>query len=88
MKAKRLWQHDAYFDYCDRWMNSIDPYADQRGKFRRPRDEGGTFDPFVDAMWAAYRSTVPKQEGSSRNLKWVWKTSGQGEFVANPRDGG
>ena len=83
MQAKRLWQHDAYFDYCDRWMNPTDPFAAQRGKFRRPGDEGRTFDPFVDAMWAAYRPTVPVQDGASRSLKWVWKTSRQGEFVPN-----
>lgn len=86
MKAKRLWQHDAYFDYCDRWMNPSDPYAAQRGKFRRPADEGRTFDPFVDAMWTAYRPTVLKQEGASRSLKWIWKTSRQGEFVPNSTD--
>jgi len=87
MNAKRLWQHDAYFDYCDRWMNASDPYVAQRGKFRCPGDEGRTFDAFVDAMWAAYRPTVPKQEGASRSLKWVWKTSRQGEFVPNSKDG-
>ena len=87
MKAKRPWQHDAYFDYCDRWMNASDPYDAQRGKFRRPGDEGRTFDAFVDAMWAACRPTVPKREGASRSLKWVWKTSRQGEFVPNPKDG-
>ncbi len=86
MKAKQIWQHDAYFDYCDRWMSTQDPYASQRGKFRRPRDEGGTFDPFVDAMWAAYRPTVPAQAGASRTLKWVWKNSRQGEFVPNSKD--
>ena len=87
MRAKRIWQHDAYFDYCDRWMNASDPYAAQRGKFRRPGDEGRTFDAFVDAMWAAYRPTAPAQEGASRSLKWVWKTSRQGEFVPNSKDG-
>ena len=65
MGAKHLWQHDSYFDYCDRWMNPDDPYAAQRGRFRRPRDEGRTFDPFVDAMWTAYRQTVPPQPGAT-----------------------
>ena len=87
IEARRLWQHDAYFDYCDRWMNASDPCALQRGKFRRPRDEGRTFDAFVDAMWAAYRPTAPEQEGASRNLKWVWRTNGQGGFVPNSSDG-
>ena len=69
------------------WMNASDPCALQRGKFRRPRDEGRTFDAFVDAMWAAYRPTAPEQEGASRNLKWVWRTNGQGGFVPNSSDG-
>lgn len=86
MKAKHLWQHDAYFEYCDRWMNPDDPYAAQRGRFRRPREEGRTFDPFVDAMWAAYRQEVPPQAGATRNLKWIWTSGSQGEFVPNSAD--
>jgi hypothetical protein len=85
MEAKRLWQHEAYFDYCDRWMSLTDAYAAQRGRFRRPGDEGRTFDPFVDAMWAAYRPTVPAQEGATRSLKWVWGNNNRGEFVPNPK---
>jgi hypothetical protein len=83
MRVKHLWQHDAYFDYCDRWMSPDDPYAAQRGRFLRPRDEGRTFDPFVDAMWAVYRKTVPPQGGTTRSLKWIWKNGSQGEFVPN-----
>ena len=63
------------------------PYAAQRDKFRRPGDAGRTFDRFVDAMWVAFRPTVPKQEGASRSLKWVWKTSREGGFVSNSKDG-
>lgn len=86
MKAEHLWQHDAFFDYCDRWMNPADPYAAQRGQFRRPRDEGRTFDPFVDAMWIAYRQKVPQQARANRNLKWVWTSGSQGQFVPNSVD--
>lgn len=68
-------------------MSVEDPYVGPRGKFRRPRDEGRTFDPFVDAMWAAYRPTVPSQPGASRSLQWVWKNSRQGEFVPNAPEG-
>ena len=87
IKAKHLWQHDAFFDYCDRWMSPDDSYAAQRGRFLRPRDEGRTFDPFVDAMWAAYRQAVPPQEEATRSLKWVWKSDNQGDFVPNSIDG-
>jgi hypothetical protein len=77
MKAKALWNHDAFFDYFDRWMNVPDPLADQRKPYPStiaimyPKC-GKTMDPFTDAMWAAYRKQVPEQPGGTRNLKWVW----------------
>ncbi len=83
MKAVRRWNHDAFFDYCDRWMRQDDPYADKRGRHKRPRQEGKTFDPWVDAMWRAYRKGAPDQPGGTRNLKWVW-TDG-GKWVQNPK---
>jgi len=85
MKAKAQWNHDAFFDYYDRWMSLADPYAAQRGPFPRLKTEGHSFDPFVDAMWAAYRDNVPEQPGGALNLKWVWVKGKNGEFVANPR---
>ncbi len=85
MKAKKTWNHDAYFDYCDRWMSQTDPYAGKRGSFKRFSNEGKTYDPFVDSMWTAYRQTVPEQEGGTRNLKWVWTKGNQGEYVPNER---
>ena len=83
MKAKKSWNHDAYFDYCDRWMSQTDLYAGKRGSSKRPANEGKTYDPFVDAMWAAHRQTVPEQEGGTRNLKWVWTKGNHGEYVPN-----
>jgi len=67
MKAKALWNHDAFFDYYDRWM---DPRNAAKPK-TYPR-WGQTGDPFTDEMWAAYRKSVPDQPGGTRNLKWVW----------------
>ena len=87
MGAKKLWNHDAFFDYTDRWMSKEDP-APNRGNAKRPRDEGKTQDPFVDAMWAAHRAAVPKQEGAAQNLKWVWTAGDKGEFVPNPKGSG
>jgi hypothetical protein len=72
MKAKALWNHDAFFDYCDRIMAKDDAYAANRGTTPRPAWEGSTYDPFVDAMWAEYRSKVPDQPGGTTNVKWVW----------------
>lgn len=86
MKAKALWNHDAFFDYYDRWMAAADPYEAGRGAFPRPKQEGKSLDPFVDAMWAAHRAGVPAQPGATANTKWVWKTDGGGgEFVPNAK---
>ncbi|MCZ7646078.1 MAG: hypothetical protein M5U26_12455 [Planctomycetota bacterium] len=84
MKAIGIWKHDAFFDYCDRWMREDDPYAEKRGQHKRPDGETKTFDPFVDAMWKAYRKEAPEQEFSGVNKKWVWQ-DGAGSWVDNPR---
>jgi hypothetical protein len=42
-------------------------------------------DPFVDAMWAAYRAQAPAQPGGRDNQKWVWTQGAKGEFVDNPK---
>jgi hypothetical protein len=73
MKAIKLWGHDAFFDYVDRWMREDDPYKSKRGSHPRPDCESKTFDPFVDSMWRAYRKIAPQQEMSRKNMKWVWK---------------
>lgn len=73
MKAIKLWGHDAYFDYVDRWMREDDPYKEARGNHKRPSGETKTFDPFVTAIWKAHRNNAPEQEMSGKNLKWVWQ---------------
>jgi hypothetical protein len=84
MQALPIWGHDAYFDYCDRWMRLDDPYAKARTSYGRPGGETQTFDPFVDAMWRAYRDEAPEQPYSGRNLKWVWEGN-KPTWVPNPR---
>ena len=71
MRAIGTWQHDAFFDYCDRWMRTDDPYAEQRGGHPRPKQETTTYDPFVDAMWRAYRESAPEQPLAGGNRKWT-----------------
>jgi hypothetical protein len=73
MNAVRIWGHDAYFDYVDRWMREDDPYKEAWGNYKRPGGETNTFDPFVTAMWKAHRQNAPGQEISGKNLKWVWQ---------------
>jgi len=86
MKAKALWNHDAFFDYCDRIMAKDDAYAAQRGSTPRPTWEGSTYDPFVDAMWAEYRTKVPDQPGGTVNTKWIW-VGRDGSYQPNSKDG-
>ena len=85
MKAKALWNHDAFFDYCDRFMSKDDPYAANRGSMPRPAKEGSSYDPFVDAMWSKYRSQVPDQPGGTTNTKWVW-AGRDGSYQPNSKD--
>jgi len=82
MKAIKLWGHDAFFDYVDRWMRIDDPYAKARGNYPRPASETKTFDPFVTEMWQKYRELAPDQEYSGKNYKWVW-IEGKGIWTAN-----
>jgi hypothetical protein len=73
LKAVKLWGHDAYFDYVDRWMREDDPYSEKRGAFKRPEKEGKASDVFVTQMWKANRANAPQQPISGKNMKWVWK---------------
>lgn len=86
MKAKALWNHDAFFDYTDLIMAKDDAYAANRGPKGRPSWEGTTYDPFVDAMWVAYREKVPEQLGGTVNTKWVW-VGKDGHYEKQNKDG-
>lgn len=77
--AQRTWGHDAFFDYCDRWMQQDDFHAAARGKHKRPVQEGGTYDPLVSNMYFAQRDRVPKQSGAEKNFKWVWTEDAAGK---------
>lgn len=82
MKAIKLWGHDAYFDYVDRWMREDDPYARARGKYPRPAKETTTYDPFVTTMWKTYRKTAPDQVMAGNHKKWVWQDN-KGIWIPN-----
>lgn len=84
MKAIPAWNHDAFFDYCDRWMLLEDPLAANRGPFKRPSGETKTFDPFVDAMWRAYRATAPDQPMAGNPRMRVYEGQ-QAKWVPNPK---
>ena len=60
MNAKKMWDHDVYFDYVDRWMTEDDSAAlaeikKQLGSDLSGQRQGVTWDKFVDDMWSAYR---------------------------------
>jgi hypothetical protein len=62
MKAEKIWGHDAFFDYVDRWMAEDDTQAVEIIKKTRGWDysakwarQGQAWDPFVNNMWKKYR---------------------------------
>jgi hypothetical protein len=73
MHAEKLWDHDAYFDYVDRWMTEddtrfIDEIVKQLGDNYMHIDaicnypQRKTVDIFVDNMWAKYRNNIPEKK--------------------------
>jgi hypothetical protein len=62
MKAEKIWGHDAFFGYADRWMTEDDTQAMQEIKKAKGWDysakwarQGQAWDPFVNNMWKKYR---------------------------------
>jgi hypothetical protein len=61
MKAEQAWNHDPFFDYCDRWMFEDETETLRRMKKEAAIDEpdwaheGKTWEPWVDDLWAAHR---------------------------------
>ncbi|MCE9612826.1 MAG: carbohydrate-binding protein [Lentisphaerae bacterium] len=84
MGAIASWNHDAFFDYCDRWMLVSEPYGANRAPHARPADETSTFDPFVDAMWRTYRDAAPEQPMAGNPRMWVHE-GGASKWVPNPK---
>ena len=72
----KAWKHDAFFDYCDRWMAPEDEYATARATFPRSKDEGTAFDEFVTQMWKAHRAETQAQPLSGFSRRWVWTMEG------------
>lgn len=88
MKAIKIWGHDAFFDYCDRWIHEDPRYTEARGVHKQPVWETMTWEPFVTAMWNTYRKSAPEQEMFGKNLKAQWERQGtvwQCRWVPNPK---
>jgi len=66
MRAEKAWNHDAFFDYADRWMHEDDAefiriIKEKTGKDYSPEWARQTkvWDAFVNEMWAKHRLTLP-----------------------------
>jgi len=66
MRAERQWDHDAFFDYVDRWMYENDAAFVKTIKEATGHDhdkdwarQGQAWDAFVNEMWAKHRPTLP-----------------------------
>jgi hypothetical protein len=62
--AEKLWDHDAFFAYVDRWMTEDDSKAvaeieKAQPKFKGGTRQGSTFDRWIDQMWKDYRDNLP-----------------------------
>ena len=74
-------------------MQEKDPFAINRGKHKRPKQEGSAYDAFATNMWRKYRDTAPEQEMGTDNKKWQWtmlgekgeKASAPGQWIDNPK---
>ncbi len=66
LHAEKMWSHDAFFDYVDRWMYEDDAGFVKTIKEATGRDhdkdwarQGQAWDAFVNEMWAKHRPTLP-----------------------------
>jgi hypothetical protein len=66
--AKKVWNHDAFFDYCDRYMTEQAVVYNGTGVSTDLM--GRAFDNFVNFMYVYYRKSLPVQEGAANNMKW------------------
>ncbi len=65
MHAEGTWNHDAFFDYVDRWMYEDDSEFVKQIKAGTGKDhdrdfsrQGQAWDAFVNEMWAAHRAEL------------------------------
>ena len=71
MHAEASWNHDAFFDYVDRWMGQDDSESVREIKSATTRDfspswarQGQSWDDFANEMWAKHRARLkPPTDG-------------------------
>ncbi|NLF29625.1 MAG: hypothetical protein GX591_01915 [Planctomycetes bacterium] len=75
LRAEPVWDHQAFFDYCDRWMTEDDTQhlaiilaqtgRDYSASWSRQRQ---VWDSFTQSMWNAYRWRLDDQEVVARHV--------------------
>ncbi len=66
--AKGYWNHDAYFDYVDRWVQEAGSgTVDQKTLRATGYDPFAGAGDFVKAMWQAYRAQADQIGKTGRN---------------------
>jgi hypothetical protein len=75
LHAEKAWDHDAFFDYVDRWMTEDDTQHLEEIKKAKGWDysmswarQRQTWDPFVEAMWAKYRNNLPAKTRDEQEI--------------------
>jgi hypothetical protein len=71
MKAEKAWDHDAFFDYVDRWMGEVEKGTIldtlKKAGLDEPdwAQEGRCWDAFVNEMWDQHRAgpNMPPADG-------------------------
>ncbi|HET6247014.1 MAG TPA: hypothetical protein VFE47_04885 [Tepidisphaeraceae bacterium] len=74
MHAEKTWNHDAFFDYVDRWMEEDDSAFVKEIKAKTGKDfsadwarQGQCWDDFANDMWKLHRGKLGATDG--------WKTA-------------
>jgi hypothetical protein len=93
MKQKAVWNHDAFFDFCDWYMAPGQQRYDSKNGTLFPTRKGT--DTFIQDMWDTYRASAPDQPGGTDNLTWTWDgaptsdgksyAAKKGHFIDNPK---
>jgi len=92
MRAERAWDHDAFFDYVDRWMYEDDAAFVKTIKEATGRDhdkewarQGQAWDAFVNEMWAKHRPTLraPTDEWKQKHDDAYYRTAIAEQSVAS-----
>ena len=82
LHAEKVWDHDAFFAYNDRWMTEDDTAAVAKIKEAKGWDysadwgrQGSVWDPFVKDLWKKYRDNLPPAPDGAKTPKAAetWK---------------